>query len=430
MPSGRARSSNDAPVERPREIAKPTDGHAQALFAQPHEANDRRARAEQVECCPLGAILVSGMSTPSPGLRMDRIQDKIATWLSRPTPGRSIGECFELPVCLATDVGSQRNENQDRVAALRLSYNNGQQRMLIAVAVADGMGGMRDGAQCANIALSSFFSALVANHRSPLQERAARAIDRANESVFAFANGNGGATLSALLFTEDSQPLIVHIGDSRVYSVNKDTAIKRLTCDDSLAEAVGGDDRGLLQFAGMGEGLKPHIIEPKDFVQTLVITTDGMHFLEPQTFDAIIVNAPDNKSICERLATTASWCGGPDNASIATIDMSAILGHSNQKSSPGIQIWDAFGSLALVSIRDEREHDDGRASDRHAAVPFREQEAATPHSAAPKRQGQRKRRNPKKAQAEHGSMAADEEVQLEIEIGNATDADGSDENSK
>ena len=115
---------------------------------------------------------------------MNQFQEKIAAWLSRTGPDRSVTQCFDLPIVLATDIGLQRSENQDRVAALRIGSRTGGARPLIAVVVVDGMGGMRDGGKCATLALSSFFYALTLYRTHDLQRRASAAIEYANDEVF------------------------------------------------------------------------------------------------------------------------------------------------------------------------------------------------------------------------------------------------------
>jgi len=94
--------------------------------------------------------------TPSAS-RGEVFQETAATWLSRPVPERDQNQCFDFPAVLATDIGLQRKENQDRVAALRISAKQSSQP-IIAVVVADGMGGMRDGAKCATFAATKAFS--------------------------------------------------------------------------------------------------------------------------------------------------------------------------------------------------------------------------------------------------------------------------------
>jgi PPM family protein phosphatase len=258
---------------------------------------------------------------------MNPLQERIASWLSRAGPERSVNQCFDLPIVLATDIGLQRSENQDRVAALRIGTRTSGGQPLIAVAVADGMGGMRDGGKCATLALSSFFYALTIYRGHDIQRRANAAISYANDEVFRFAAGKGGATLSSMLLDHELRPFIVNLGDSRIYGFGAGTKVERLTRDDSLAEAVGGHGRDLLQFVGMGEGMQPHVQAIATGIRNLAITTDGIHFVEPPTLQNILSHTIELKSASERLAALARWCGGPDNASSAMVDLQSLLEH-------------------------------------------------------------------------------------------------------
>jgi len=105
---------------------------------------------------------------------MDMFQEKIEAWLSRRAPERALNQCFGLSAVLATDIGLERTENKDRVAALKINSRSPNGRPLIAVVVADGMGGMRDGAKCATLALSSFFYALISHRGDEIEKRAIR----------------------------------------------------------------------------------------------------------------------------------------------------------------------------------------------------------------------------------------------------------------
>ena len=101
-------------------------------------------------------------------------------------------------------------------------------------------------------------------------EAAARAAD---DSVFAFARGSGGSTLSAVVVERTGEAHTVNVGDSRSYSFSRGKSTDRLTVDDSLAEAVGGHGRELIQFVGMGDGIKPHVRRIPDGSTGFLITT-------------------------------------------------------------------------------------------------------------------------------------------------------------
>lgn len=273
------------------------------------------------------------------------LRQKIEAWLSRNVPDRAVSQAYDLPaVVLTTDIGLQRSENQDRVAALSIDSPNGDR--LKVIAVVDGMGGMRDGAKCATLAITNFFIG-IATQGGPIQQRASRAISAANDSVFKFAGGKGGATLSAVVLDGDGAAFIVHVGDSRVYRFGHNLGVERLTKDDSLAEAVGGHGRELLQFVGMGPEMQPFINEVPSETRNLAITSDGIHFVDASTLQTVLVNSSTIRSAAERLAALARWCGGPDNASGAFIDLSLLKQEPQITSQGSIQIWDPNGSLSL-----------------------------------------------------------------------------------
>ena len=284
---------------------------------------------------------------------MNPFEEKIAAWLSRKGPPRSTNQAFDPPIVLATDVGLERSENQDRVAALRFKSRSNEGRPVIAVAVADGMGGMRDGGKCATIAVSSFFFALTFYRGFDIERRAAASISYANDQVFNFAGGKGGTTLSAVLVDSSRRSCLVNIGDSRIYAFGGNAAVERLTRDDSLAEAVGGHGRELLQFVGMGQGMQPHIRPVAHSTGTLAITTDGIHFIDASVLQSILLHSPEARWTSERLSALARWCGGPDNASSAIIDLQSLLAQFKNDEENSVELWDAFGSLTAIWVDKE-----------------------------------------------------------------------------
>jgi serine/threonine protein phosphatase PrpC len=357
---------------------------------------------------------------------MNPFQDKIAAWLSRPGPERSLNQCVNLHVVLATDIGLQRTENQDRVAALRISAKSSAGRPLIAIAVADGMGGMRDGGTCATLALSSFFYALTLYRGHDLQRRATASILYANDEVFKFAAGKGGATLSAVLLDHDLRPFLVNLGDSRIYAFDN-RKVERLTRDDSLAEAVGGHGRDLLQFVGMGEGMQPHVQAISRGTQNLAITTDGIHFTEASTLESILSHANELKSASERLAALARWCGGPDNASSAMIDLKSLSETIRSSDADGIEIWDSSGSLVPIWIRDNATSTGDKLAGAPTSVLLPDVEH--PSDRADTRRPKAKP-TAKKAKRAKKRVEPKEDIQLEIQIERSPGSDEIDENSR
>lgn len=360
------------------------------------------------------------------GPKMNPFQEKMSAWLARSGPNRALNQCFDLPIVLSTDIGLQRSENQDRVAALRINSKGSGGRPLVAVAVVDGMGGMRDGGQCATLALSSFFFALTLYRGFDLYRRAMAAIAYANDQVFKFALGKGGSTFSAVLIDHDRRPLLVNIGDSRIYSFSGNSPVERLTRDDSLAEAVGGHGRELLQFVGMGEGMQAHILPIPHNVENLALTTDGIHFIDAPVFESVLSHSPELKSVSERLAALARWCGGPDNASSAVVGLQSLLEQLRHDSDNGIEIWDASGSLIPIWIDEQRNFDDGAIAGPASLSRSELDDAGAAHDEHGK--NMKTQRRSKKTKKKKTTKT--EDGQFEIRIERSPSSDESDDNSR
>lgn len=282
---------------------------------------------------------------------MHPFQESLQTWFSRKVPDRAQNQCFDIPLVLSSDKGLVRKENQDRVAAIYTGKKS--TNSLFAVAVVDGMGGMRDGGLCATLALSSFFYALVHYRNLSIHDRATEAIRHANEEVFKSYGGNGGSTLTAILIDASRKPLVVHLGDTRIYTFGSNGKVERHTIDDSLAEAVGGSGRELLQFVGMGESMQPNIADLPINQQLCAITTDGIHGIEEKTLNKILENSSDMKQASDRLTALSRWCGGHDNSTSAIFDMGAISEALALYDGSGIRLWDAHGDLVTLWLREE-----------------------------------------------------------------------------
>ncbi|WP_353376756.1 protein phosphatase 2C domain-containing protein [Microbulbifer sp. NBRC 101763] len=269
----------------------------------------------------------------------------------RSVPDSGISSIPETLVTLASDIGLVRTENQDRLAMLRVNTDSARTHPFIVIALADGMGGMRDGAECASLTLASFFNALVRYRQKTPKERLALAAVEANEEVYKYQQGKGGSTLSALLLDGESRAFTVNVGDSRIYAVSQEghePSSIRLTVDDSLEEAVGGHGKELLQFIGMGQGLIPHTSIVNRDVDRVALTSDGVHFISSVLLSDVLLHAKTSKELAEQLLTVSKWRGAPDNASVASIFIKEFPGLPIKKPETSVEILDPFGSLHIM----------------------------------------------------------------------------------
>ncbi|MFD3241246.1 PP2C family serine/threonine-protein phosphatase [Rahnella perminowiae] len=276
--------------------------------------------------------------------------ERLANWLARSSANRSINQPIEINAVLSSDIGLVRNENQDVIAAMRVNTPTNAGKSFVAMALLDGMGGMQDGKQCASIALSTFFFSLIRFRSAPLESRLKNAVLEANDAVYKFANGQGGSTLSAIIIEHGSSPVTVNVGDSRIYSFNYPEGLKAVSSDDSL-EALGGRGRGLLQFIGMGESIKPHIksLEEKD--SNIILTSDGTHFISQEAFQQILLHSPNFKVSAQRIAEYVRWCGAHDNASFGYINCEDIKNNLINHKEIGVELWDPFGNLHIMWMK-------------------------------------------------------------------------------
>jgi PPM family protein phosphatase len=286
---------------------------------------------------------------------------RLAAWFMRRTAPSAVRRVAPLKAAVASDIGVAREENQDRVALVRAAERGGSP--FIVAALADGIGGMKQGAECAALTLATFFDCVVdeAQHSREPAEWLRRGAERANRAVHVRQGGDGGSTLAAILMAKGHRPLWLSIGDSRVYHA-ADGKLTQLSRDDTLegqlGKAIDGGRRSeLLQFIGLGEGLEPHVEPvPWDLSGTLLLTTDGVHFVDADHLGKVVHFAPDLGQCARRLTETAKWLGGPDNASVAAIGVDGLAVEPNAQLDWGFEVWDPFGELQVIFDRGLRRY--------------------------------------------------------------------------
>lgn len=276
--------------------------------------------------------------------------ERLASWLARSSVRRGINQPEGLNAVLSSDIGLVRNENQDLIAAIRVNTPSNVGKPFFAMALLDGMGGMQDGKQCAIIALSTFFYSLIKYRTELLESRLNKATLEANVAVHKYANGNGGATLSAIIIENESQPVIVNVGDSRIYSFSNENGLNAISRDDSL-EALGGRGKGLLQFIGMGESIKPHISTLNDSEENIILTSDGTHFISHYAFEEILSHSANFMMSAQRISEYVRWCGARDNASLGVINYNDIIKNLNAHHDIGVELWDPHGNLHIMWMK-------------------------------------------------------------------------------
>lgn len=276
--------------------------------------------------------------------------ERLARWLARSSAIQGINQPEELSVILSSDVGLVRHENQDLIVAMRVNTPSSINKPFFVMALLDGMGGMLDGKRCAAIALSTFFYSLIRFRGEKLESRLRNATLEANAAVFSYAKGQGGTTLSAIIIEDGALPVTVNVGDSRIYSFTNNDKLITMSLDDSL-EALGGSGRGLLQFIGMGESIKPHINTLTTNDKCIVLSSDGTHFISHEAFEEIFKYSSDFRVSAKRLSEYVRWCGAHDNASLGVVDCDDIKLNLAHHKDIGVELWDPHGCLHIMWMK-------------------------------------------------------------------------------
>ena len=286
--------------------------------------------------------------------------ENIAKWLARPLKAISLADVPELAASVGTTIGDVRPENQDRAVVARFTSIRRPRESFVCFALCDGMGGMADGARCAEIALSSFLFRLTHDVRQTASETVRVAASTANAEVYRQYRERGGTTLVAIVVFPGSAAA-VSVGDSRIYAANTRKEVKQISIDDTIAGELNklkgvNPSRSewdtfasqLAQFVGIGEGMEPRIY-PVSADLTYLLTSDGVHGMSPDTLERIVVSGGASQVIVSRLLQVSRWCGGSDNATVICApplrtDWSIPPAWS---SGEWLEIWDAVGKLEL-----------------------------------------------------------------------------------
>ncbi|EMD1303855.1 protein phosphatase 2C domain-containing protein [Serratia marcescens] len=292
------------------------------------------------------------------------LHEQIHGWLHRKNIASSVRRVSTLPVAIATDIGLNRKENQDRVAVLKFRPFS-KTRDMVVVALADGMGGMEGGANAASLTLSTFFTEIIRNSNLPIRTCLEKAVLKANNSVLNVYKGNGGSTLTAIALEDDENVTAINVGDSRIYGVSTE-GIVQLSEDDTLAalarkynnhhgeEVEGIDSRfggELVQFIGLDGVLEIHYHHVNILKNgSVLLSSDGAHSIGKENLKRLYAHSSNTGIYSRRVIDLASWFGGFDNASVAVIELSSLLKELDVSSGDVINLWDPFGELKIISV--------------------------------------------------------------------------------
>jgi protein phosphatase len=256
-----------------------------------------------------------------------------------------------LDIGAATSVGRQRQRNEDSYLLHRLSWANKNLGREIALCiVADGLGGHNAGDMASGMAITGMSNALAplltsAVNGQPGQVTAASltqsidsAIKSANLAIFNRAQGDaslrGMASTAAVVIAWDSQVVIGHVGDCRVYHwragnvsqitkdqtlVSKMVEMGRLTPQEALNHPARNE---VSQAIGLHREIEPVPyqlrLSPGDW---LIIACDGLHaHVDARNLEQTLRTAiPGAAYVANNLVEMANQGGGSDNCTVIAV---------------------------------------------------------------------------------------------------------------
>jgi protein phosphatase len=237
---------------------------------------------------------------------------------------------MQIDYFAATDRGRTRTRNEDAVLAVAQPSSGD-----LLLAVADGVGGLYDGAGASGLVIKHLREAAQRPEPGSLVAGVRQAVIDANELLFARSRPDprrlSGSTVVVAVVSRDVLQ-VVHAGDSRAYLL-RDGQLFRLTEDHSFvaeqiraglmteAEAEVSPKRNLITHAvGTEPDLDPAVSEPR-YLQPgdeVLLSSDGLHGVVPTPeIERILQSSTSAAGAAAALIGHANAFGGPDNIAVA-----------------------------------------------------------------------------------------------------------------
>lgn len=240
----------------------------------------------------------------------------LGQWLARPLTGSALQAVNESNA-LAGACGRSHAESED--CALIAAFPGGYSLALVA----DGIGGLADGAACAATAAAVFVARIENDLRAGSPDPTA-AMAAANETVWQRWRGAGGATCTALVHGADGQGEVVHLGDTRAYALAENRPPAVVTRDHTELAALGERANVLpaARRARLGAnllhavGLAPLAAPDKAAVsgEAFLLTSDGIHDFAGRAIESLRAGVDPSWALTQ-LLRVATEAGSHDDLS-------------------------------------------------------------------------------------------------------------------
>jgi protein phosphatase len=243
-----------------------------------------------------------------------------------------------LDVASLTDVGCQRENNEDSFLYWEPEADGELQRKGRLAIIADGMGGYEGGQEASRLAVETvrdvYNNVVTDDPHAALLEAFARAHERIQAHAGQHPELHGMGTTCTALVIRDRQLYFAHVGDSRLYLV-RGASIARLTRDHSYVgrlvetgivrpeDAEKHPQRHILT-AALGAGLEVAVQSAQQGMvlqdaDNLLLCTDGLWGVVSDQELETAVKGATPAACCAALVKLALQRGGPDNITVQVL---------------------------------------------------------------------------------------------------------------
>ncbi len=243
---------------------------------------------------------------------------------------------LSLTFAQKSDTGKQRDENQDSLGkfpadTLDIAHPKGQ-----LFVVADGMGGHERGGEASETAVRVIGEQYFTYPSDDVAERLHNAFLAANEVIYnlyrSMEDSNRMGTTCSALVIANGKAYIGHVGDSKIFHINK-SGVTQLTTDHTQVsemhrrgiltekEAAKHPRKSVLHRAvGIKKEITVDILRniPVRAGDTYVLCTDGLANVSHEEMkDIVLANTPEDA--CKIMVDYAIQRGGEDNVTVQIV---------------------------------------------------------------------------------------------------------------
>ena len=251
-----------------------------------------------------------------------------------------------------TDIGLRRGNNQDSFTVALAGDDEDWRRRGHLFMVADGMGAHAAGELASKMACEAVAHTYRKLTDRPAADALRQAVLAANANIHERGQANAefqgmGTTCSALVLLP-SKAIVAHVGDSRVYRLQRGK-LEQLTFDHSLVwemmaagQMPGGEVAGFIPKNIITRSLGPHPdvqidMEgpfPLETGDTYLLCSDGLSGqLKDEEIGTLLV-ALDPADAVRVLVDVANLRGGPDNITAIVVRVLSVPAEDEPESSP------------------------------------------------------------------------------------------------